>query len=118
MTAARLPGEFVSGEKIAYQFGKVSDGNADGRTSVSLGLNGDARVLVRYRRRLPGQPQPQPPVGGNETLSAGSAHGVCDVHRRDRKKKPISGSHRGFTGVMIGGARLHVVTPKPGTPGY
>ena len=126
MEIARNPGESIRAHKIAYAFGRVVENREGVRRVVSLGLKGRARVLVKFTRRKPGEPMPVARPSAPRELAAGSARGLCDSHKQDRKKQHgkdkkarvrSSSSHRTFSGVLSGAASVEVVTPLPGNSG-
>ena len=114
MTVARREGESIFGEKITYAFGKVNVGRRGDSFVVSYGLNGEAYVVRKWRRRGTSLDAQTLTDSGAvfDSLEAGSARGKADRVREDKRKQHISGAHRGFTGVLIGGAGVTVKIPK------
>lgn len=110
-SVATRPGEGIAGEKITYAFGKARDSHHGLRVSVSLGLEGTAFVVRRWRRvdlaAAPAQAAAEPDF---DSLTAWSADGCCDTHTTEGKVH--RGSHRKRTGVLCGNASVVVVTPR------
>lgn len=109
---ARLSGEAISGERLTYSFGKVHDAQRGLRVCLSLGLEGVAYVVRRWRRIDAGAVAavPAPGLANFDKLEAWSADGICDCHEPDGKHH--RGAHRKFTGVLEGHATVTVVAPR------
>jgi hypothetical protein len=109
MTVARREGEFIEGEEITYGFGRAIETSSSPQVTVQFGLHGRAKVVKRYRPVAVGaQPKSSPP--GHDLLEAKTALGVANGHKQDHRKSTL-GSHRVFTGVLRGSARVTVRIP-------
>lgn len=109
MTVARFPGEFISGEKITYQFGRAVVSRERRRYIVALNLNGRAYVTQRWVA-TPSPQTPAVPQSAHDTLDARSARGEADHHKDSGQVH--TGSHREHKGVLTGSAIVRVTTPR------